>query len=50
LPERLVGLLAGGDQRVDHLLVVAHDARHLVAERCDDGAGQRREVDDLLRA
>ena len=42
--------LRGGEEGVGQRVVVGEDPGHLVAERDDDRAGQRREVDDRRAA
>src|SRR5579883_3570192 len=44
-PERLAHRLAGGDEALGELLVIGKEPSILVAERDDDGAGQRRQID-----
>ena len=48
-PARLARALAGGHDARRQLVVIAEQPRMLVAERDDDGAGQRREVDHRHR-
>src|SRR5579875_62919 len=48
-PERLAGACGRRLEGADDPRVVAHEARHLAAERDDAGARQRGEVDDGVR-
>src|SRR3546814_12429662 len=44
-PKRLVDRLAGGDQPVGQGVVIAEQPGAELAERDDDGSGQRRQID-----
>src|SRR6185437_1309527 len=48
-PDRLVERLASGDELLGERVVIGEAPGILVAERDDDGAGQRREVDHEAR-